>query len=229
MNARATNGYVIEGVSGVGKTQLLGALQAELVRRRPGCTKLVLSEHYTERVFEDDRARGEIDLGEVLVHTRRLVGQIDALFGIKARSKFDGRRGNAGIYVFVERFLGSHAAHLWMSAGRDLASDEAAAIQRQYTTLAEHGVVPLVLHVAPEALADAISATRRLRNKAWSTYLDSLGDDAQILAHFQRWQEHLLRFYADHVGVPVVHRRLENPVACDYAEMAAELVDEMDP
>lgn len=229
MTSRATNGYVIEGVSGVGKSRLLGALQAELVRRRPGCTKLVLSEHYTERVFEDARARGEADFDDVLAHTRRLVEQIDALFGIKARSKFDGRRGNAGICVLVERFLGSHAAHLWRSERLDLTSVEPAAIQRQYARLAEHGVVPLVLHIAPESLAEAISETRRLRNEAWSAHLDSLGDGAQIRAHFQCWQEHLLRFYADHIDVPILYRRIENPAVCDYARMAAELVDEMNP
>ncbi len=227
-STKPINGYVIEGVSGVGKTRLLRALQAELVRRRPGCTKLVLSEHYTERVFEDDRARGSVELDAVLAHTRRLVEQIDALFGIKARSKFRGRRGNVGIYVLVERFLGSHAAHLWIPEERDLTSDEAAAIQRQYARLTEHGVAPLVLHVASEALAAAISETRRRRNEAWSTYLDRLGDDAQILAHFERWQEHLLGFYADHVDVPVVHRRVADPVACDYAGMAVELVADMD-
>ncbi len=228
MTAQAINGYIIEGVSGVGKTRLLGALQAELVRRRPACTKLVLSEHYTERVFEDARARGVVELGEVLAHTKRVVEQIDALFDLEARSKFHGRRGNAGIYVLVERFLGSHAAHLWMSERRDLRNDEAAAIQCPYVTLAKYGVVPLVLHMAPGALTESISETRRLRNEAWSAHLDRLGDDAQIRAHFQSWQEHLLRFYADYVDVPIVHRRIDL-AACDFAEMAAELIDEMNP
>lgn len=74
MTTRAINGYIIEGVSGVGKSWLLGALQAELVRRWPGCTKLELSEHYTDRVFEDARALGEADFDNGLPPRREATG-----------------------------------------------------------------------------------------------------------------------------------------------------------
>ena len=48
-------GIILEGVTGVGKTRLFHAIQAWLAENRASNTKLLLSEHYSERVLEARR------------------------------------------------------------------------------------------------------------------------------------------------------------------------------
>src|SRR5947209_12604938 len=80
-------GLVVEGVVAAGKTTLLGHLQRHLVDLRPACTRLVLSEHYTERVLEDKRATRMLTPDDVLTHAAGVLQLIESLHALSAGSK----------------------------------------------------------------------------------------------------------------------------------------------
>ncbi len=48
------NSWIIEGVVGSGKTTLIREMQQLLAIKYPARTKIYISEHYTERVLEDE-------------------------------------------------------------------------------------------------------------------------------------------------------------------------------
>ena len=223
-------GRIIEGVSGSGKTRLLGEIQVQLARQKPGSTRLVLSEHYTERVLEEDRHPGRLSFMDVLRHTSRIVEQVEALAELKRDSIYENRRGNAGVQVLIERFVGSHAANLALSGGSAvaLATEEAGEARRQFERLGARGVVPMVLEVTRDRLQASLRSTRQHRNVEWTRFLDALGTDVEATQRFLLWQEHLLAFY-EIIGLP--YQRLTVPAHDDDAawealglRLAAELL-----
>ncbi len=106
-------GVVSEGVVASDKTTLLRHLQRHLADSRPACTKLVLSEHYTERVLEDKRADRTLTCNDVLSHATEVLHLIESLHALRGRSKFsESVSPNAEIALLVERWVGTHAANL---------------------------------------------------------------------------------------------------------------------
>src|SRR5437879_12217786 len=97
-------GVVVEGVVAAGKTTLLRHLQQHLVDLRPACTKLVLSEHYAERVLEDRRAACTLTPDEVLTHAAGVLQLIESLHALRAGSKFAGSTAAH----FLDKVLGHH-------------------------------------------------------------------------------------------------------------------------
>jgi ABC-type lipoprotein export system ATPase subunit len=99
-------GWIVEGVSGVGKTTLLKHYQALVAELRPATTKLFISEHYTERVLEDERAAMRLQIHQVCSHVNELMDDLDRFAKMKTHGKFSGNTTNAVIDVALERFLG---------------------------------------------------------------------------------------------------------------------------
>jgi hypothetical protein len=192
-------GLIIEGVTASGKTTLMKALQRVLLERRPAATKLVLSEHYTDRLLEEPRRRGEMALGDALGLLEDAILGVRALAKLEAGGKFAGRGGDAGVYVLIERFVGSHVAYL-ARHGVAPSAAEHARIAALYEELAAIGVRTVVLRVPDAVLPGAVLATRTHRSPAWRGFLASHGDDDAIIASFTAWQGALLAFYASLPG-----------------------------
>jgi uridine kinase len=53
------SGWIIEGVVASGKTTFIKELQQILANKHPARTKVYISEHYTERVLENEKAKRE--------------------------------------------------------------------------------------------------------------------------------------------------------------------------
>jgi type IV secretory pathway ATPase VirB11/archaellum biosynthesis ATPase len=60
MSLKPIAGWIMEGTVASGKTTLIQALQQILIAKYPPRTKIFISEHYTERVLEDQKASGNL-------------------------------------------------------------------------------------------------------------------------------------------------------------------------
>jgi thymidylate kinase len=189
-------GLIIEGVTGAGKTTVLKLVQRRLADERPGCSKLILTEHYTERVLENAKAAGTLSYESVLAHIDDVVSQLEHIDGWKTSSKFRDVSGSAEIIALVERFFGTHVANLTVMLGCGLTSEAFRTAERIYGRLATIGIRVAVLALPEAALRVAVEDTRHRRNDAWRAYLDSIGDRGAVEAYHIRWQEQLLEFYA---------------------------------
>jgi thymidylate kinase len=188
-------GIIVEGVTASGKSTILRSLQQRLAIERPTTTKLILSEHYTERVLEDARASHTLTHNKTLQHITELVSTIEQINSWKVNGKFADISGNSEIIVLVERFYGAHVANL-ESLGVSVPQTILQSLATLYDRLASIGMSIAILTVQPELLPAAVADTRGNRNQEWSNYLDSIGDREAINAHFLNWQERLVSFYA---------------------------------
>jgi hypothetical protein len=188
-------GVIIEGVTASGKSSLFRLLQGRLFLERPSNTKLFLSEHYTERLLEDSKAKRTLTYDTCLAHIKEITKTLAHLASWKATSKFGSVAGNAEIFVLVERFLGAHFANLQLADNAPLPDAILAAAIDIYEVLSEMGISVVLLTVRADRLSAALEDTRIRRNRAWNEYLESIGDSQAVSAYFARWQAKLIAFY----------------------------------
>lgn len=196
-------GYIIEGVIGAGKSSLLSAIEKEIGERFSGTTRVVLTEHYTDRLFENERREGTATFTQGLEHCEEIARHLVWLADIKYSSKFSDVGGRAAVSVLIERFVGTQVAHHVVD--RDLDHEETNRCESLLRSLAEVGIESVVLEVEPSVLAESIRSTREHRPESWSNYLDSIGNEDEVLEYFTAWQDRLLSFYD---GRDVDHERI---------------------
>ena len=193
-------GCILEGVTAVGKSTIFRRIQQRLFEEHSAQTKLLFSEHYTERMLEHHREANEMSELRVVEHLRELLDPLQILRRQKAQSKFAGRSGNASVLAVLERFLLGHVANMRMQEKRSWAGtgQEAGFVADLYRTADDCGLARIVLRCSDEGLALRILSTREHRNAAWSTHLRTLGDDDRIVDYYRAWQNHLLEFADRH-------------------------------
>lgn len=193
-------GLVLEGVSGIGKSTLIEALRRDPDLIPPRATFVFVSEHYTERVLEDDRGSRTLTPTQAFRHTDGLLRWIRTLAALKTGSKFADREGNAEIVVIVERWTGSMLANLATDAGRTVSAPHARGLARQVEALRALGLETMLLLASREdELSELLTEAGRSRNEVWKQYLAGLGGAAgpEGAARFLwRWQGNLVSAYA---------------------------------
>ncbi|MBS3872739.1 MAG: hypothetical protein KGZ92_08040 [Firmicutes bacterium] len=171
---------LIEGVVATGKTTLLAELQQTTPwRERP--TKLVLSEHYTERVLELTGPTVESRLALLGRH----VDICETLHQIWRASRFGDSRTLAPL-VLCERFHLTHAAQ----------ANDFAPFSGLEQRLENCGALLVFLYHPKELLLERIKATENRRNDMWRRWLRSLGTDQELASYFMALQEKSAKFFA---------------------------------
>jgi hypothetical protein len=181
-------GIILEGVTGVGKTRLFHAIQAWLAENRASNTKLLLSEHYSERVLEARRKVGALAEDQVVAHLDKLLQPLRDLEGLWAHSGFPPAAGPARVVAVIERFLIGQVVHMRCHQPHRWPNTCAPAIEGLYREASTLGLRTVVLVLPADRLAERIRSTRAHRNAAWSAFLDGFGNDGAAIAHFERWQ-----------------------------------------
>ena len=189
------NGWIIEGVVASGKTTFIRELQYVLATKHPSRTKIYISEHYTERVLEDKKAKFSLKVRDTISLALGFVEELEGIASWKSESKFNQNQGNAIIDSTLERFLGSHYANLkaldlWHST-----SDEDSEIIDIYKRLQALGFSVVILKLPDSLIAQAIVNTKRYRNANWHKYLETIGNEQQVISYYLNWQNNLFEFY----------------------------------
>lgn len=225
-NIKLIAGWIVEGTVASGKTTLLQTLQQVLIAQHPARTKFFISEHYTERVLEDEKASGCLTPDTVLNHVEAIVQELENIAQWKLNSKFRENTGNAVIDATLERFLGSHYSNLVLSDRWTIDAACESRIAALYQRLANLGFSIVILALPEAIIGEAVATTRQFRNATWCEYLDAIGSDEQIAAYYSHWQQHLLAFYQRYSDCIDIQTFWVDPIARReaYGAIAASLV-----
>jgi hypothetical protein len=193
-------GCILEGVTASGKSTIFRRIQQRLFEENPAQTKLLYSEHYTERMLEHLLEANELTELAAVEHLKELLQPLRMLSGKKARSKFAARSGNASAIAVMERFLLGHVANMRMQDTRSWrgSKEEDAFVAGLYGAADECCLARIILRCDDDGLAHRILSTREYRNAAWSAHLQMIGGDDRIVEHYRTWQSHLLEFASRH-------------------------------
>ena len=220
------SGWNIEGVVASGKTTFIKELQQILANRHPDRTKVCISEHYTERVLEDEKAKRSLTAQATIDLASNIVEKLESIASWKSESKFCHNEGNAVIDSTLERFLGSHYANLttmnlWFSNFQDESR-----IIDIYNRLEVLGFSVVILKLPDSLISQAVASTKLYRNTAWSQYLEAIGNDEEVGSYYLNWQNQLFEFYntlSEHIEIKIL---MVDPIHSkdQYSELAASLV-----
>ncbi len=220
------SGWIIEGVVASGKTTFIKELQQILVNRHPARTKIFISEHYTERVLENEKAKRSLTAQATIELASNIVEELEGIASWKSESKFCHNQGNAVIDSTLERFLGSHYANLKTMNLWHSDSQTESRIIELYNRLEILGFSIVILKLPDSLIGQAVGSTKLYRNKAWSQYLETIGNDEEVESYYLNWQNKLFEFYhtlSEHIEIKIlmvdsIHNKDR------YGELAASLV-----
>lgn len=220
------SGWIVEGVVASGKTTLIQELQQILANRYPARTKVFISEHYTERVLENEKAKGCLTAQSTIDLASKIVKELEGIAAWKSESKFCHNRGNAVIDSTLERFLGSHYANLkTMNLWHSDSEDESRIIDI-YNRLSILGFSVVILKLPDSLISQAVASTKLYRNAAWCQYLETIGNDGEVGSYYLNWQNKLFEFYhilSEHIEIKIM--MVDSIHSQDrYGELAASLV-----
>jgi len=172
---------LIEGVAATGKSTLLAELQkTDLWQSLP--TKVVLSEHYTERVLELTAPDTDARLRLLTQH----VHTAEYLHGLWSGSRFKDLVGYRP-HILCERFHLTHAAQINDFGPFRPLDDRLSAV----------GAVLLFLYHPQQALLARIKETIRIRPPKWQKWLNSLGSEEDIAHYFLSLQDRSMSFFRE--------------------------------
>lgn len=220
------SGWIIEGVVASGKTTFIKELQQILANRHPARTKVCISEHYTERVLEDEKAKRSLTAQATIDLASNIVEELEAIASWKSGSKFCQNQGNAVIDSTLERFLGSHYANLkTMNLWHSNSQDESRIIDI-YNRLEVLGFSVVILKLPDSLISQAVASTKLYRNTAWHQYLETIGNDEGVGYYYLNWQNKLFEFYntlRKNIEIKIL---MIDPIHSkdQYSELAASLV-----
>ena len=220
------SGLIIEGVVASGKTTFIKELQHILDNRHPARTKVYISEHYTERVLENEKAKGSLTAQSTIDLASKIVEELESIASWKTESKFSQNQGNAVIDSTLERFLGSHYANLkTLNLWHSTSQDESRIIDI-YNRLEILGFSVVILKLPDSLIGQAVASTKLNRNTAWCQYLETIGNDEEVGSYYLNWQNKLFEFYhtlSDHIEIKIL--MVDSIHSKDwYGELAASLV-----
>lgn len=169
---------IIDGVSASGKSIALKEIQKALLEERLNFTKLILTEHLTERFFEDKKPT----VSTVSAHVVDILKLVEKIFSIQKNSRFNGN--NKVVTVFIERlFLTLMSREL---IEESFFSDNEALL----TGLDIHHVL---LVVPDEHFKNRLESTLERRNKHWTDFINGLGGLNSAIYYFKSQQDQMIK------------------------------------
>ncbi len=183
-------GIIIDGVAAAGKSITLQHLQTRIIREKEGSTKLFISEHYTQRVFEDKIDSGQLDAVTLAKHIDGVILGLGEYQEMLAQSKFALKPSRAEVYVTIERFLLTYFATLPAL----LEKYPLAKARHQFEQLASYGITHYLIALSGKKIRENVATTLTHRNARWAAHIESKGGLQKVTEENIVWQEKLLGF-----------------------------------
>ncbi|CAG9001645.1 MAG: hypothetical protein CENE_03668 [Candidatus Celerinatantimonas neptuna] len=164
---------IIDGISGAGKTLLLQGLQRVAQEQVPNYSKLIITEHMTERFFE----KVTPSVCDVHTHVARILRLVDQLQLVRAAGPFATH--DRILTIAVERLF------LTLISRRLMTSDF---FVQEAELIASLKLRHVFLVVPDEQIEERIARSLSHRTKAWADYVDSLGGLRGAVQYFSARQ-----------------------------------------
>lgn len=180
------SGIILEGIPGTGKTTSLAhLLQAEAWQRKSCLSSIILTEHQTLRLLEEQREAGTLTKADNLALLDSHVSYLE-----QCRQRLDKttwlerERSNQKLPFVFERFHLSHVYHYGYLSWDDVADIDARLAQLQATIF--------LFLIDPEDIQERI--IEDYKKSGWGDYLQKLGNNnREIIDHFARKQEEIVK------------------------------------
>ncbi|OGY94165.1 MAG: hypothetical protein A2406_01655 [Candidatus Komeilibacteria bacterium RIFOXYC1_FULL_37_11] len=182
-------GIIIDGVVSSGKTSILKHLHRLISEQNPTSTKFFISEHYTERMLEHLKDKGELDGSHIKAHVDQLIHTLASFQSMLDNSKFRDNPKGADLFVTLERFILTHLSSV--DIGDKYSLDE---VKAHFEILNKLGVKQVALIIPESRLKENIMSTLQYRNDAWLDYLYSRGGEKEIIEYYINWQNNFLEY-----------------------------------
>jgi thymidylate kinase len=180
-------GIILDGMVATGKTTVLKHVNQLLATNQSNCSKIFLTEHYTQRMLEHFKDGDLISSKYISKHTKEIIRNLETYQDMLSVSKFSENISNAEMYVVVERFI-----FTLMTSSKEnqyyTESDVAADLLR----LRRINVKQIVLKIPEDKILERIMDTLQYRNDYWKGYLKSIGNEEEIFNYFLKWQQSFL-------------------------------------
>lgn len=201
-------GIIIDGVAASGKSTILKNIHSKIIEVKPSMTKFFISEHYTERMLEHLKERGELDGSHIKDHISQIIESIVTYQNMLNNSKFSSNPSGADIFVTLERFLLTHFTSMDIEGTYSLKEAES-----HFDSLNKLGIKQIALVIPESRLKDSIMSTLNYRNDKWKEYLYSKGNEEEIIAHYSNWQSKFLYYidkFKNHIDTKVIEIKDNN-------------------
>ncbi|HIP33785.1 MAG TPA: hypothetical protein EYG89_03435 [Bacteroidia bacterium] len=169
---------IIDGVSASGKSILLEDVQTKLLKERLKFTKLILSEHLTERYFEDKKPTEKM----VSLHIENILELVKNIQNIQDNSQFKDNK--KVVSILIERLFLT-----FMSRG--LLNDKFFIEKGSF--LEDLNIHQVLLIIPKEDFEYRLESTLERRNKYWLEFINSLGGLTGAISHFSKQQEKMIK------------------------------------
>ena len=173
-------GLIIEGVSGTGKTAVLdNLLRHTFLADLPASSRLVLTEHHTQRVLEGKEQAGLLQPRDHIQLLDNIVTFLETLQARTCERGWDRKPlTDADLFFILERF---HLSHVFRFS--HMSWDDVLFIDERLYTVGAH----LCLLTANEAALESRLFARK--NACWNHYLKQYGETpTQIVESFAAHQ-----------------------------------------
>ena len=180
-------GIIIDGVASSGKTSILKHLHAKISEKYPSSTRFFMSEHYTERMLEHLKERGDLTGIHIKDHMESIIGTLKNFQEMLDKSKFVNNPKGANMFVTLERFILTHMASINMENQYSLQD-----ARSHFEALGKMGFKQVLLVIPEPNFKDKIMSTLVHRNEAWKEHLYSRGGENEIVSYYMNWQENFL-------------------------------------
>ncbi|MBN1648244.1 MAG: hypothetical protein JW874_09440 [Spirochaetales bacterium] len=209
-----TNGLILEGISGTGKSTLIKKmLQHERWIKKSCISSIVLSEHQTQRVLEPKERTKGLTVNDNLELLNNILGFLESVHDRLGKTDWKQRsRTNQVVPFLLERFHLTHVYH-YKHMTWDSVSDLDRRLSRLHTKV-------ILLHMGEKYIGERIILDPD--KNGWQNYLKQYGDTpAKIRKRFEEKQNDLLAL-AEKSCLPVL--RIDTS-SCTVDEIADKVFD----
>lgn len=167
---------IIDGISLAGKSIVLQEIQKNLLKTQPNFSKLFISEHLTERFFENKHP----SIDDIHRHVSRILHSGLTLKEMQEESPFSNQNI---LTIFIERLFLTFMSRGLMTEAFFTENDKL--IQRA-------NIKNITLVIPERHIKERIETSLLHRNPRWKDFIETLGGVSMTVNHFSQQQEKML-------------------------------------
>ncbi len=165
---------IVDGISASGKTMFIKSVQETLYKECPNYSKLILTEHLTERFFEGKIIKTE----DVTKHVLKILEAVALIKSFKEGGRFSDNEKILNIYI--ERLFLT-----LMSRGLlDISF-----FKKNSRLIERLQIKSILLYIPEELILHRLQNTLSHRNERWKNFLLSFGSLEKASLHFLKQQK----------------------------------------
>lgn len=184
-------GYIIEGVTGSGKTTYIKQIQSKLLIDYPENTKLMIGEAHTDRIFEQRRDTKKLIENDIINHFKKLLYSLEFFEdNLKSLEGINISEEEKKTFVVIERFILGYMTYMKMKDKKSWKGAYNKSFVKEIYFLCDRmNLKRIILYIPSKEIESRIESTANYRGIEWKRYIKSLGGMKKAVKFFKNWQD----------------------------------------